>query len=138
MLLEQGLDAVFARHQRWAEGVRAAVRAWGLPIQCADASVYSPVLTGVITPDGVDADAVRQLIHRRFDLSLGTGLGKVKGRMFRIGHLGDCNDLTLVAAVAGVEMGLKLHGRDARRQRRAGAMDYFAAHPQPKALRAAA
>ncbi|MGH8035112.1 MAG: pyridoxal-phosphate-dependent aminotransferase family protein, partial [Lysobacterales bacterium] len=110
MLLEQGLNAVFARHQRWAEGVRAAVRAWGLPIQCADATVYSPVLTGAITPVGVDADALRQLIHSRFDLSLGTGLGKVRGRMFRIGHLGDCNDLTLVATVAGVEMGLKLHG----------------------------
>ena len=81
MLLEQGLDAVFARHQRWGEGVRTAVRGWGLPIQCADAAVYSPVLTGVVTPPGVDADAVRQLIHSRFDLSLGTGLGKVKGRM---------------------------------------------------------
>ena len=66
------------------------------PIQCADASVYSPILTGVVLPEGVDADAVRRLIHERFDLSLGTGLGKVKGRMFRIGHLGDSNDLTLV------------------------------------------
>ena len=79
MLLEQGLDDVFARHQRWAAGVRAAVRAWGLPIQCADPAVYSPVLTGVITPAGVDADALRKLIHERFDLSLGTGLGKVQG-----------------------------------------------------------
>ncbi len=110
MLLEPGLDVVFARHQRWAAGVRAAVRAWGLPIQCADAAVYSPVLTGVVTPPGVDADAVRRLIHQRFDLSLGTGLGKVKGRMFRIGHLGDSNDLTLVATVAGCEMGLALAG----------------------------
>jgi len=138
MLLEQGLDAVFARHQRWAEGVRAAVRAWGLPIQCADASVYSPVLTGVITPAGVDADALRQLIHSRFDLSLGTGLGRVKGRMFRIGHLGDCNDLTLVAAVAGVEMGFKLHGVAVAGSGTQALMDHFAAHPQPKALRAAA
>jgi alanine-glyoxylate transaminase / serine-glyoxylate transaminase / serine-pyruvate transaminase len=86
------------------------VQAWGLPIQCADANVYSPVLTGVITPVGVDADALRRLIHERFDLSLGTGLGKLKGRMFRMGHLGDSNDLTLVAMVAGVEMGLKLAG----------------------------
>jgi len=138
MLLEQGLDAVFARHQRWAEGVRAAVRAWGLPIQCADASVYSPVLTGVITPAGVDADALRQLIHSRFDLSLGTGLGKVKGRMFRIGHLGDSNDLTLVATVAGVEMGLKLHGVPIAGSGTQALMDHFAAHPQPKTLRAAA
>jgi alanine-glyoxylate transaminase/serine-glyoxylate transaminase/serine-pyruvate transaminase len=110
MVLGQGLDAVFARHQRWAAGVRAAVKAWGLPIQCADAAVHSPVLTGVVTPKGVDADAVRKLIHQRFDLSLGTGLGKVKGRMFRIGHLGDSNDLTLVATVAGCEMGLQLAG----------------------------
>ena len=110
MLLEQGLPTVFARHQRWAAGVRAAVTAWGLPIQCADPAVYSPVLTGVVTPVGVDADAVRKLIHTRYDMSLGTGLGKVKGRMFRIGHLGDCNDLTLVATVAGCEMGLKQAG----------------------------
>jgi len=81
MLLEQGLPTVFARHQRWAAGVRAAVTAWGLPIQCADEKVFSPVLTGVVTPAGVDADAIRKLIHTRFDMSLGTGLGKVKGRM---------------------------------------------------------
>ena len=110
---------MFARHQRWGEARARAVRAWGLPIQCADAAVYSPVLTGVVTPAGGDADALRQLIHERFDLSLGTGLGKVKGRMFRIGHLGDCNDLTLVATVAGVEMGLKLAGVP-HQQRRAG------------------
>lgn len=110
MILGQGLDVVFARHQRWAAGMRAAVNAWGLPIQCADASVYSPVLTGVIMPEGVDADAVRKLIYERFDLSLGQGLGKLRGRMFRLGHLGDSNDLTLVAMVAGVEMGLKLSG----------------------------
>jgi alanine-glyoxylate transaminase/serine-glyoxylate transaminase/serine-pyruvate transaminase len=110
MLQAEGLDNVFARHRRWAEGVRAAVNAWGLAIQCADPSVYSPVLTGVMMPPGVDADAVRKLIHQRFDLSLGMGLGKVKGRMFRIGHLGDSNDLTLIAALAGCEMGLTLAG----------------------------
>ena len=124
----QGLDAVFARHQRWAAGVRAAVTAWGLPIQCADAAVHSPVLTGVITPQGVDADAVRKLIHTRFDLSLGTGLGKVKGRMFRIGHLGDCNDLTLVATVAGCEMGLQLAGVKLAGSGVQALMAYFAAH----------
>ncbi len=107
MLLEQGLPTVFARHKRWGAGVRAAVAAWGLPIQCADETVYSPVLTGIVTPQGVDADSLRKAIHDKFDLSLGAGLGKVKGRMFRIGHLGDCNDLTLLAAIAGVEMGLK-------------------------------
>jgi alanine-glyoxylate transaminase/serine-glyoxylate transaminase/serine-pyruvate transaminase len=130
MILSQGLDAVFARHKRWGEGVRAAVRAWGLPIQCADEKVYSPVLTGVITPQGVDADALRKVIHTRFDLSLGTGLGKVKGRMFRIGHLGDCNDLTLMAALSGVEMGFKLHGIGIAGSGVHAAMDFFAAHPQ--------
>jgi alanine-glyoxylate transaminase/serine-glyoxylate transaminase/serine-pyruvate transaminase len=138
MLLGEGLDAVFARHRRWGEGVRAAVRAWGLPIQCADASVYSPVLTGVVTPQGVDADQIRKLIHERFDLSLGTGLGKVKGRMFRIGHLGDSNDLTLLAALAGVEMGLKLSGVPLAESGVHAAMDFFASQPAraPKALSA--
>lgn len=133
-----GLAATFARHQRWASGVRSAVNAWGLPIQCADPSVYSPVLTGVITPEGVDADQLRQLIHSRFDLSLGTGLGKVKGRMFRIGHLGDCNDLTLVAALGGCEMGLKLMGVPLAGSGVQAAMDYFSTHSAPVALKAAA
>ncbi len=129
MLLAHGLDAVFARHQRWGEGVRAAVRAWGLEIQCADHAVYSPVLTGVLMPEGVDADAVRKIIYERFDCSLGTGLGKVKGRMFRIGHLGDCNDLTLVAALSGCEMGMKLAGIKLAESGVLAAMDYFAKHP---------
>jgi alanine-glyoxylate transaminase / serine-glyoxylate transaminase / serine-pyruvate transaminase len=124
-----GLAGVFARHRRWGEGVRAGVRAWGLDIQCADPDVYSPVLTGVLLPEGVDADAVRQLIYERFDLSLGTGLGKVKGRMFRIGHLGDCNDLTLVAALAGCEMGLQLSGVQLAGSGVQAAMQHFAAHP---------
>ena len=138
MLLEQGLDTVSARHQRWGEGVRCAVRTWGLPIQCADASVYSPVLTGVITPQGVDADQLRKLIHARFDLSLGTGLGRVRGRMFRIGHLGDCNDLTLMAALSGVEMGLKLSGVALAGSGVQAAMEFFASHPQSSNLLAAA
>jgi alanine-glyoxylate transaminase/serine-glyoxylate transaminase/serine-pyruvate transaminase len=129
MILEQGLPVIFERHQRWAAGVRAAVRAWGLPMQCADERVHSPVLTGVVTPQGTDADAIRKLIHDRFDLSLGTGLGKVKGRMFRIGHLGDCNDLTLMAALTGVEMGLKLAGVPLAGSGVAAAMDHFAAAP---------
>lgn len=138
MILEQGLEAVFARHQRWGAGVRAAVRTWALPIQCADPGVYSPVLTGVVTPAGVDADALRKLVHDRFDLSLGTGLGKVKGRMFRIGHLGDCNDLTLVAALAGVEMGLKLAGVALAGSGVQAAMEFFASHRQQEHLKAAA
>ena len=133
-----GLPAVFERHRRWGEGVRAAVKAWGLEIQCADPAVYSPVLTGVMMPDGVDADAVRRLIYERFDLSLGTGLGKVKGRMFRIGHLGDCNDLTLMAALSGCEMGLKLSGVKLAGSGVAAAMDYFASHPAPALLKQAA
>ena len=125
MLAEEGMENVFARHQRWAAGVRAAVNAWGLPIQCADPSVYSPILTGVITPVGIDADAIRKLVQQRFDLSLGTGLGKLKGRMFRIGHLGDSNDLTLLATLAGIEMGLKLSGVKLAGSGVAAGMDYF-------------
>jgi hypothetical protein len=124
MLLEEGLDNVFARHQRWAAGVRAAIGTWGLPIQCADPAAYSPVLTGVLMPAGVDADAIRRLIYERFDMSLGTGLGKIKGRMFRIGHLGDSNDLTLLATLAGCEMGLELSGAATK-------MPCFSAHPAP-------
>jgi alanine-glyoxylate transaminase/serine-glyoxylate transaminase/serine-pyruvate transaminase len=110
MILAEGLDHVFARHQRLAKACRAAVEVWGLEIQCQDPAVYSPVLTGVVTPDGVDADQLRKLILERYNLSLGTGLGKVKGRMFRIGHLGDCNELSLLAALSGCEMGMKAFG----------------------------
>ncbi|WER48794.1 aminotransferase class V-fold PLP-dependent enzyme [Cupriavidus sp. WKF15] len=138
MILEEGLDNVFARHQRLAEACRRAVRAWGLEIQCADPSVYSPVLTGVMMPDGIDADAVRRVIYDRFNMSLGAALGKMKGRMFRIGHLGDCNDLTLMATLAGCEMGLKLSGVPVAASGVAAAMDYLAAHASPLPLRAAA
>ena len=128
MLQEEGLDAVFARHRRWGAGVRAGVRAWGLPIQCADEALHSPVLTGVVLPAGVDADALRKLILKRFDLSLGMGLGKLRGRMFRIGHLGDSNDLTLLAALAGCEMGMKLAGVPLAGSGVQAAMDHFATH----------
>ena len=133
-----GLPAVFARHKRWAEGVRSAVQAWGLEIQCVDPTVYSPVLTGVVMPEGIDADAVRRVIYERFDLSLGMGLGKVKGKMFRIGHLGDTNDLTLMAALAGCEMGLKLSGVKLAGSGAHAAMDFFAAHPAATQLKKAA
>ncbi|WP_321866074.1 pyridoxal-phosphate-dependent aminotransferase family protein [Paraburkholderia tropica] len=138
MILGEGLDNVFARHQRLAAACRAAVQAWGLEIQCADPAVYSPVLTGVMMPDGVDADAVRKLIYERFDLSLGTGLGKVKGRMFRIGHLGDCNDLTLMAALTGCEMGLRLAGVPLAGTGVGAAMEYLTEHAARPALKAAA
>ncbi|MBE0489984.1 MAG: aminotransferase class V-fold PLP-dependent enzyme [Halomonas sp.] len=129
MLLEEGLEHVFARHQRWAAGVRTAVEAWGLEIQCQDPAVYSPVLTGVVMPEGVDADAVRRIIYERFDLSLGMGLGKAKGKMFRIGHLGDCNDLTLIATLGGCEAGMKLAGVPLAGSGVTAALDYFAQHP---------
>jgi alanine-glyoxylate transaminase / serine-glyoxylate transaminase / serine-pyruvate transaminase len=138
MILEQGLDAVFARHARWAAGVRAAVNAWGLPIQCADPNVYSPVLTGVVTPSGIDADQIRKTIYERFDCSLGTGLGKIKGRMFRIGHLGDSNDLTLIATLAACEMGFRLSGVKLSDSGVQAAMTYFQSHPVLNALKSAA
>ena len=138
MLLAQGLDVIFARHQRWAEGVRGAVRAWGLQIQCADATVHSPILTGVMMPEGIDADAVRKIIYDRFDCSLGTGLGKLKGKMFRIGHLGDSNDLTLIAALAACEMGLKLAGVKLAGSGVQAAMDYFSVHASVVPARKAA
>jgi alanine-glyoxylate transaminase/serine-glyoxylate transaminase/serine-pyruvate transaminase len=110
MIESEGMDAVFARHQRLAKACRAAVTAWGLEILCQEPEVYSPVLTGVMLPEGFDADALRKLIQERYNLSLGTGLGKLKGRAFRIGHLGDCNELSLLAALSGCEMGMTAFG----------------------------
>ncbi len=106
MLLEEGLDNVFARHQRHAEATRRAVRAWDLEILCRNPVEYSGVVTAVMMPEGYDADALRREILARYDMSLGMGLGKVAGRVFRIGHLGYFNDLTLCGTLCGVEMGL--------------------------------
>ena len=133
MLLDEGLDNVLARHRRWAAGVRTAVEAWGLEIQCLEPEVYSPVLTGVVVPEEIDADEVRKIIYERFDLSLGTGLGKAKGKMFRIGHLGDCNDLTLIATLGGCEAGMKLAGISLKGSGASAALDYFAANPLNRA-----
>jgi alanine-glyoxylate transaminase/serine-glyoxylate transaminase/serine-pyruvate transaminase len=108
MLNEEGLDNVFARHRRHAEAVRRAMRAWGLEILCREPKHYSSTLTAVLMPAGHDADRFRQVVLDHFDLSLGTGLTKLAGKVFRIGHLGDINDLTVLAALAGVEMGLAL------------------------------
>ena len=110
MMMAEGLDNIFARHQRLGEACRRAVAAWGLENQCADSSAYSPVLTAVLAPEGMDADLVRKHALEKFNLSLGTGLGKLKGRIFRIGHLGDCNELSLMAALSGVEMSLGAMG----------------------------
>ncbi|NKI70876.1 aminotransferase class V-fold PLP-dependent enzyme [Collimonas pratensis] len=137
MILGEGLDNVFARHQRLAGACRAAVRAWGLEIQCADPALYSPVLTGVMTPPGFDADAIRKTIYENFNMSLGTGLGKMKGGMFRIGHLGEANDLTLMATLAGCEMGLKLAGVPLAGSGVVAAMDNLAAQKSKPVLKAA-
>jgi len=110
LLDEEGLDNVFARHQRHAEATRRAVRAWGLEILAANPAEYSGSLTAVLLPAGHDADRVRKVILEHFDMSLGTGLGKLAGKVFRIGHLGDFNDLALMGTLAGVEMGLALAG----------------------------
>ncbi|MBI5909641.1 MAG: aminotransferase class V-fold PLP-dependent enzyme [Betaproteobacteria bacterium] len=110
MLQEEGLHGVFARHARHAEATRRAVRAWGLEILCANAEEYSNTLTAVMMPAGHDADALRKRILEAYDMSLGTGLGRLAGKVFRIGHLGDFNDLALMGTLAGVEMGLALAG----------------------------
>ena len=108
MLEEEGLDNVFARHMRHAAATRAAAKAWGLDLVCLDPHAYSPSLTAVMVPDGHDADAFRKVVLENFDMSLGTGLGKIKGKAFRIGHIGHFNDLMLMGTLSGVEMGLDL------------------------------
>ena len=125
MLMEEGLDNVFARHARHGEATRRAVLAWGLEVLCADPAEYSNSLTAVLLPEGQDADKVRQVILERFDMSLGAGLGKLQGKIFRIGHLGDFNDLTLAGTLCGVEMGLQLAGVPVRKQGVAAALDYL-------------
>jgi alanine-glyoxylate transaminase / serine-glyoxylate transaminase / serine-pyruvate transaminase len=108
MLEEEGLENVWARHKRHSAATRAAVKAWGLETQCADPHAHSPALTGVVMPEGHDADHFRKVVLENFDMSLGTGLNKIKGKVFRIGHLGHFNDLMLMGTLAGVEMGLDL------------------------------
>ena len=110
MLLEEGLDEVFARHQRLAAAARAAVRGWGLEVLCLEPSEYSPVLTAVLMPPGHDADHLRKVVLDNYNMSLGQGLTKLAGKVFRIGHLGECNALTLMGALTGVEMGLSAAG----------------------------
>ena len=110
MLLEEGLDAVFARHARHAEATRLAARAWDIEILCRDPKAYSNTVTALVMPEGHDADAFRRIVLENFNMSLGQGLSKVSGKVFRIGHLGDFNDLTLLGTLSGVEMGLGLSG----------------------------
>ena len=125
MLFEEGLENVFSRHLRHAEATRRAVRAWGLEVLCANPEEYSPSLTAVMVPEGYDADALRKVILERFDMSLGTGLGKLKGKVFRIGHLGHFNDLMLAGTLCGVEMGLALARVPFSKGGVAAALDYL-------------
>jgi alanine-glyoxylate transaminase/serine-glyoxylate transaminase/serine-pyruvate transaminase len=125
MLEEEGLANVFARHDRHAEATRRAVRAWGLEILCQDPEEYSSSLTAIVMPAGHDADALRKTILAHFDMSLGQGLGKLKGKVFRIGHLGDFNDLTLMGTLSGVEMGLALAAVPHRKGGVLAAMEYL-------------
>jgi alanine-glyoxylate transaminase/serine-glyoxylate transaminase/serine-pyruvate transaminase len=125
MLMEEGLENVFARHARHGEATRRAVRAWGLEIQCLDEREYSGVLTAVRLPDGHNADAFRKVVLEHFNMSLGNGLSKLQGKVFRIGHLGDFNDLSLCGTLAGVEMGLGLAGVPHNKGGIQAAMDYL-------------
>ena len=125
MLLEEGLDEVFSRHARLAEATRRAVAAWGLEILCQNPAEYSNSLTAVMMPEGHDADAFRKVVLDRFDMSLGNGLGKVQGRVFRIGHLGDFNELMLTATLSGVQMGLSLAGVPHQKSGLQAALDHL-------------
>ena len=125
MLMDEGLANVFARHQRFAEATRRAVGAWGLQVLCANPDEYSSSLTAVVMPDGHDADTFRTIVLDRFDMSLGTGLGRLKGKVFRIGHLGFFNDLMLCGTLAGVEMGLGLVGAPHRAGGVQAAIEYL-------------
>lgn len=131
MLLAEGLSNVFARHDRHAEATRRAVRAWGLEILCRNPSEYSSSLTAIMVPDGHDADAFRRETLARYDLSLGTGLGRLAGRVFRIGHLGFFNDLTLCGTLCGVEMGLAASRVPHRSGGIAAALAFLSGAPSP-------
>jgi alanine-glyoxylate transaminase/serine-glyoxylate transaminase/serine-pyruvate transaminase len=134
MLHEEGLDAVFARHARHGEACRRAVKAWGLELLCRDPKYYSPTVTTVLMPEGHNADHFRAVILEHFNMSLGAGLNKVAGKVFRIGHLGDTNDLTILGALSGVEMGLELAGVPHKKGGVQAAMAYLAeaAKGQPR------
>jgi alanine-glyoxylate transaminase / serine-glyoxylate transaminase / serine-pyruvate transaminase len=130
-MLAEGLPNVFARHQRHAEATRRAVRAWGLEVLCRNPAEYSPALTAVVMPKDAngkhhDADALRKAALRHFNMSLGTGLGKLSGWVFRIGHLGDFNDLTLIGTLGGVEMALEVAGVPHKKGGVQAAMDHLA------------
>jgi alanine-glyoxylate transaminase/serine-glyoxylate transaminase/serine-pyruvate transaminase len=126
MINQEGLENVFARHRRLAEATRRAVRAWGFDTQCRDAKYYSPAVTTVVMPEGHNADAYRKIVLDNFNMSLGTGLNKIAGKAFRIAHLGDTNELTVLGALTGVEMGFELAGVPHKKGGVAAAMSYIA------------
>ena len=128
MLVEEGFENVFARHHRLAEATRRAVKAWGLEILCLNPEEYSNSLTAVLMPSGYSADELRELILKKFNMSLGTGLGKLKGKIFRIGHLGDFNELMLAGTLSGIEMGLALAKVPFSRGGVTEALDYLSGH----------
>jgi alanine-glyoxylate transaminase / serine-glyoxylate transaminase / serine-pyruvate transaminase len=125
MMEEEGLDNIIARHERMAEATRRAVRAWGLDVLCQDPKAYANALTAIVVPEGVDADQVRATILDLYDVSLGAGLGKVAGKVFRIGHLGWMNELMVIGGIAGVELGLAAAGVKHKSGGVQAAMDYF-------------
>jgi alanine-glyoxylate transaminase/serine-glyoxylate transaminase/serine-pyruvate transaminase len=132
MLHEEGLDNVFARHDRLAEATRQAVRAWGLEIMCREARYYSPTVTAVMLPEGHDADAFRNLALDTFNISYGASFGRYAGKYFRIGHLGDLNDGMLMGALANTEMALALAGIPHKKGGVQAAVDYLiSAHAHP-------
>src|SRR6202045_1560415 len=141
MLEEEGLDNVFTRHKRHSAATRAAVKAWGLETQCQDPQAHSPALTGVVVPEGHDADNFRKVVLDNFDMSLGTGLNTIKGKVFRIGHIGHFNDLMLMGTLSGIEMGLDLAKVPHRSGGVLAAMDVLKARdvvPMPKSKAAVA
>lgn len=139
MLEEDGLDNVFARHDRLAEATRRAVQGWGLELLCQEPRHYSSSLTAVVMPDGHDADAFRKAVLANFNMSLGAGLSKLAGRVFRVGHLGDFNELSLMGTLCGVEMGLAIAGVPHRKGGTQAALDYLAeTSPYREPVRAAA
>jgi alanine-glyoxylate transaminase/serine-glyoxylate transaminase/serine-pyruvate transaminase len=138
MLQELGIERVFARHDRHAEATRRAVRTWGLELLCLEPRQYSSSLTAVLVPKGMNADALRATILEHYDLSLGNGLGKLAGRVFRIGHLGDFNDLMLAGSLSGIEMGLHRLGFALAGSGVATALDYLSGLPRTEQKRASA
>jgi alanine-glyoxylate transaminase / serine-glyoxylate transaminase / serine-pyruvate transaminase len=126
MIQEEGLEKVIERHNRFGEATRRAVRTWGLEVNCLSPAEYSNSVTAVRVPEGHDADALRKLILEKFNLSLGNGLGKLQGKVFRIGHMGDFNDLMLAGTLSGVEMGLALSGVPSHKGGVQAAIDYLA------------